>query len=273
MTIITLTSDFGLLDPYVGIMKGVMLGIAAGAQLVDLSHDIPPQDIDEATYALKSAVPFFPDGSVHLAIVDPGVGSDRRPLLITTERASFVGPDNGIFTFALDEPGSQAWVLDQPAYWLPEISRTFHGRDIFAPVAAHCACGVSPARLGTRIDDPVRRPALIAERLGNGEIGGHVIHVDRFGNLISNIPVGWLGDATWICEVGGERVVGPSQTYASASPGELLFLISSKGTVAIAVRERNASQRLGIRAGAQLRLWICQRSNPWRNSSSRADIP
>jgi len=104
MAIITLTSDFGLLDPYVGIMKGVILGIAPGAQLVDLSHDIPPQDIDEASYALKSASPFFPHGTVHLAVVDPGVGSDRRAVLVTTERASFVGPDNGIFSFALDEP-------------------------------------------------------------------------------------------------------------------------------------------------------------------------
>ncbi len=256
MTIITLTSDFGLLDPYVGIMKGGMLGIAAGAQLVDLSHDIPPQDIDEATYALKSAVPFFPDGSVHLAIVDPGVGSDRRPLLITTERASFVGPDNGIFSFALDEPGSQAWALDQPTYWLPEISRTFHGRDIFAPVAAHRARGISPAQLGTRINDPVYRPPLMAERLGNGEIHAHVIHVDRFGNLISNVPASWLGDAIWICQVGGERVAGPSQAYASTAPGELLFLISSNGTAEIAVREGSAAQHLGVSAGAQLRLWI-----------------
>ena len=273
MAIITLTSDFGLLDPYVGIMKGVILSIAPIAQLVDLSHDIPPQDIDEAVYVLRSASPFFPRGTVHLAIVDPGVGSDRRALLVITERASFVGPDNGIFSFALDEPGSQAWALDRPAYWLPEISRTFHGRDIFGPVAAHCACGISPAQLGTRIGDPVRRPALMAKRLGNGEIGGHVVHVDRFGNLISNIPVSWLGNAIWECQVGGERIVGPSQTYASAAPGELLLLISSNGTAEIAMREGNASQRLGVRAGAQLRLWICQRSDPWKNSSSKADIP
>lgn len=273
MAIITLTSDFGLLDPYVGIMKGVILGVAPDAQLVDLSHDIPPQDIDEAIYALKSASSFFPHGAVHLAVVDPGVGSDRRALLVTTERASFVGPDNGIFTFALDEPGSQAWSLDRPAYWLPEISRTFHGRDIFAPVAAHRACGVSPEQLGTRIKDPVRRPLLTAGRLGNSEIRGHVIHVDRFGNLISNIPVSWLGDAIWACQVGGKRVTGPSQTYASAAAGELLFLISSNGTAEIAVREGNASQRLGVHAGAQLRLRICQRSDSWRNSSSRVDVP
>ena len=256
MTIITLTSDFGLLDPYVGIMKGVILGIAPGAQLVDLGHDIPSQAIDEAVYALRSAIPFFPDGTVHLAIVDPGVGSDRRPLLVTTERASFVGPDNGIFSFALDEPGSQAWVLDRPAYWLPEISRTFHGRDIFAPVAAHRARGVSPAQLGTRIDDPVRRPPLMAERPGNDEIRGHVIHVDRFGNLISNIPASWLGDAIWTCQVGSECVSGPSQAYASAEPGGLLLLISSNGTAEIAVREGSAAQRLGVHAGAQLKMQI-----------------
>ncbi len=256
MTIITLTSDFGLLDPYVGIMKGVILGIAPDAQLVDLGHDIPPQDIDEAAYTLRSAVPFFPDGTVHLVIVDPGVGSDRRPLLVTIARASFVGPDNGIFSFVLNEPGAQAWALDRSAFWLPEISRTFHGRDIFAPVAAHRARGVGPAQLGTRIDDPVRRPRLMAGRLGNGEIHGHVIHVDRFGNLISNIPASWFGDAIWTCEVGGERISGPSQAYATTEPGELLFVISSNGTAEIAVREGNAAQLLGVRAGAQLRLWI-----------------
>lgn len=255
MTIITLTSDFGLRDPYVGIMKGVILGIAPEAQLVDLSHDIPPQDVNEALYTLESAAPFFPPDTVHLAIVDPDVGSRRRPLLVTTGRASFVGPDNGLFSFALDEPGAQAWVLDRPDYWLSQISRTFHGRDIFAPVAAHRARHIGATELGTLIADPVRIPPLTAEQLGNEGIRGHVVHVDRFGNLISNIPASWLRDAVWTCEVGGERISGPGEIYASTQRGQLLFLISSNGTAEVAVREGSAAQRLGVRTGAQLRLW------------------
>ncbi len=120
MTIITLTSDFGLLDPYVGVMKGVILGIAPDARLVDLTHEIAPQDIDAAAYTLQTAVPYFPAGTVHLVIVDPGVGSVRRPLLVTTEAAAFVGPDNGIFSFVLKKPGTRAWVLDRPEHWLPQ---------------------------------------------------------------------------------------------------------------------------------------------------------
>ncbi len=164
MTIITLTTDFGLSDGYVGAMKGVILGIAPAAHLVDLSHEIAPQDVRQAAHVLADAVPYFPAGTVHLAVVDPGVGSARRPLLITTPRAAFVGPDNGLFTFILGTAKTQAWALDQPGYWLPEISRTFHGRDIFAPVAAHLACGVPPEMLGSPITDAAPLAAPLAAR-------------------------------------------------------------------------------------------------------------
>jgi S-adenosyl-L-methionine hydrolase (adenosine-forming) len=254
MTIITLTSDFGMRDPYVGIMKGVILGIAPLARLVDLSHELPPQSIDMAAYTLRGAVPYFPAGTIHLAIIDPGVGSARRPLLVSTERALFVGPDNGLFSFALDEPGSQARVLDRELYWLPKISRTFHGRDIFAPVAAHLAAGLSPSKLGTMIHDPVRVLRREPARGPSGEISGHIIHVDRFGNLISNIPAPWLRGAGWTCEIAGHRVAGPSESYAAAQPGELVLLISSGDTAEIAVREGNAAERLGIGSGAPLIL-------------------
>ena len=159
MTTITLTTDFGDHDPYVGIMKGVILGVAPDAKIVDLTHEIPPQNIREAAYALQSARAYFAAGTVHLAVVDPGVGSDRRPLLVTTGQDSFVGPDNGLLSFALELQDAQAWALDKPEYWLPDVSRTFHGRDIFAPVAAHVALGVPPAAVGTPIHDPVRLSA------------------------------------------------------------------------------------------------------------------
>lgn len=251
MTIITLTSDFGLSDPYVGIMKGVILGIAPGARLVDLTHNIPPQDIAAAAYTLQTAAPHFPAGTVHLAVVDPGVGGTRRPLLATTELAAFVGPDNGLFSFALEEAGARAWVIDRPEYWLPKPSRTFHGRDIFAPVAARLAAGMAPDALGTPIADPVLLlPARAPERRGNGDIAGCVLHVDRFGNLITNVPGEWLAEGRWTCEVAGARISGPSETYAAAERGDLILLISSGGMAEVAVREGSAADRLGVGRGA-----------------------
>lgn len=255
MAIITLTTDFGDRDPYVGIMKGVLLGVAPEARMVDLTHQIPPQDIDEAAFTLESARPYFPEGTVHLAVVDPGVGSERRPLLVTTGRESYVGPDNGLFSFALALPGAQAWALDRREHWLPSVSRTFHGRDIFAPVAARVALGVPPSKLGSPISDPVVKPPLQAEQLGNSEITGHVIHVDRFGNLMTNIPGGWLAGRDWTCEIAGVHVRGPVLTYAAAPRGELLLLVSSNGTAEIAAREANAAERLGARSGTRVRLW------------------
>lgn len=250
MTILTLTSDFGLLDAYVGMMKGVILRIAPDARLVDLTHEIAPQDIASASYTLQSAIQYFPAGTVHLAVVDPGVGSARRPLLVTTGAAAFVGPDNGLFSFALEKPGAQAWVLDRPEYWLPQPSRTFHGRDIFAPVAARLAVGMRPEQLGTPISDPMRVAQRKPERQGNGEISGCVLHVDHFGNLITNVPGEWLAGATWSCEVGGISISGPSETYAAAPRGELLLLISSSGLAEVAVREGRAAERLRVGRGA-----------------------
>ena len=255
MATITLTTDFGDRDPYVGIMKGVILGIAPAAQIVDLTHQIPPQDIAEAAYSLQSAWPYFPAGTIHVAVVDPGVGSDRRPLLVTTDRNRFVGPDNGLFSFALELPGAQAWALDQPQYWRPDVSRTFHGRDIFAPVAAHLAAGIPPAALAAPISDPVRASAPLAERRGNGEIAGCVIHVDRFGNLITNVPGEWLAGPAWACEVAGQTVHGLAPAYAAAPVGALLLLIGSGGAVEIAARDGNAAARLDARRGTRVRLW------------------
>lgn len=254
MAIITLTSDFGMRDAYAGIMKGVILTLAPEARLVDLSHEIPPQDIDAAAYTIESAVPYFPPGTVHLAVVDPGVGSVRRPLLVTTERAAFVGPDNGLFSFALGEPGSQAWVLDRPEYWLPQPSRTFHGRDVFAPVAARLASGMPPERLGSAVSDPILRDRPQPERRGNGEIAGHVLHVDRFGNLVTDVPGDWLAGGRWTCRIGDASVRGPSQTYANVEPGELLLVINSNGMAEVALREGNAAERLRLGKGATVVL-------------------
>ena len=249
MTIITLTTDFGSADGYVGTMKGVILGIAPDVRLVDLSHEIAAQDVRGAEYVLGRAAAFFPAGTVHLAVVDPGVGSRRRPLLVTTPRARYVGPDNGLFTFALAEAGVAAFELDRPEFCLPNISRTFHGRDIFAPVAAHVARGVAPHALGSPISDPVRLPAVAPQRRADGSVTGRVVHVDHFGNLITDIPGGWMGEGHWSVEIAGRRINRFGTTYADATAGALLILVSSAGTLEIAACDGNAAAQLGVGVG------------------------
>ena len=255
MTIITLTTDFGTADGYVGVMKGVILGIAPDIRLVDLSHEIAAQDVCGAEFILSRAVPFFPEGTVHLAVVDPGVGSHRRPLLITTARASYVGPDNGLFTFALGDASAEVFELDRPEFWLPSVSSTFHGRDIFAPVAAHVARGVPRHDLGHPINDPVRLPLVMPQHHDDGHVTGHIIHVDRFGNLITDIPGGWVRDNRWYTEIAGQRISQFGTTYESAAAGALLALVSSAGTVEIAVRGGNAAARLSVGVGEAVTLW------------------
>ena len=255
MTIITLTTDFGTADGYVGVMKGVILSIAPDVRLVDLSHEVAAQDVRGAGFILGRAAPFFPGGTVHLAVVDPGVGSHRRPLLITTPRASYVGPDNGLFTFVTGETSAEFFELDRPEFWLSSVSSTFQGRDIFAPVAAHVARGVPRQNLGRPINDPVRLPLVMPQRHSDGHITGHIIHVDRFGNLITDISGGWLQDRCWRAEIAGRRISQFGATYADATSGVLLVLVNSYGTVEIAVREGNAAARLGVGVGEPVILW------------------
>jgi len=254
MTIISLTTDFGLADGYVGIMKGVILGIAPHARLVDLSHNIAPQNVRQASHVLARAAPYFPAGTIHLAVVDPGVGSQRRPLLVTTGRARYVGPDNGIFSHALREAGAQAWALDQPRYWRDQISQTFHGRDIFAPVAAHLAAGVAPERLAQRIHDPIRLPLPQPSRHPDGHISGEIIHVDHFGNLLSNVPADWVARGGWLCRIAG-RNAPLVHAYAEVAEGAPAGLVGSDGAVEIAVRNGNASQQFNVGMGEKLELW------------------
>lgn len=269
MTIITLTTDFGGADGYVGTMKGVILGFAPAVRLVDLSHEIAPQDIRQAIHVLRQAAPYFPPGTIHLAVVDPGVGSARQPLLVTTPQATFVGPDNGLFTFALEQPGAQAYVLDRPEAWLPQVSRTFHGRDIFAPVAARLALGMAPGDLGTPISNAVRLAQAAPQRIGNDHVVGSVVHVDRFGNLISDVPAAWLEDGAWVCQIADREIAALASTYAEVAPGIVLGLVSSGGTLEVAVREGSAARDLGVGVGATLTLRRIQ----WRNSLSKAAIP
>ena len=251
--IVTLTTDFGLRDAYVAEMKGVMLGIAEAARrplaLVDVTHDVERHDITEGALALEAAAPFFPPGTVHLAVVDPGVGTDRRGLALAAAGHVFVGPDNGLFTPFLEDDTWRAFELADARYRMAEVSRTFHGRDVFAPAAAHVASGLDPAELGPPVGDPVRL-AWPEVRAVAGAVAGAVVHADRFGNLITSIHARTLSplDGDLVILVGGREVplVG---TYADLPVGRPGALVGSGGRLEIAVREGNAATLLRARRG------------------------
>ncbi len=260
MPIITLTTDLGLSDGYVGAMKGVILSIAPDAQLVDISHQIAPQDIRQAAYVLHDAAGYFPAGAIHVAVVDPGVGSVRRALVLRTSQAFFVGPDNGVFTlFLADAPDAECYALENPAFMLSRVSATFHGRDVFAPAAAHLARGVPPADFGPRVYDPVTFAVPRPVEQTGGRWLAHVLYADHFGNLITSLTRDTLDGAT-----SAEISIGPRRitrrilrivrTYADAAPGELVALFGSSNHLEISVVNGNAAQTLGLGPDAPLTL-------------------
>jgi S-adenosylmethionine hydrolase len=249
VAVVTLTTDFGLRDPYVAEMKGVILGLAPDVRLVDVTHAVDSHDVAGAALTLEAAVPFFPSGTVHLAVVDPGVGTGRRGLVVTAGAASFVAPDNGLLTPVFARAGWRAFELADPALRLPRVSRTFHGRDVFAPAAAHLVRGVPPERFGPAVDDPVRVAWPEVHAVG-GAVAGAVLHVDRFGNLITSIAgeaVERLG-VTASIHIAGRRLplVG---TYADLPRGAAGALIGSSNRLEVAVREGSAAAVLKARRG------------------------
>ena len=255
--LITLTTDFGVRDPFVGIMKGVLLSICPSARLVDLTHEIPRQDVLAGGLALEAAAPFFPAGTVHLAVVDPGVGTGRRAIAVRVGGSYLVGPDNGLFTFALEGRGWTAVSLTAPEYRLAEVSRTFHGRDVFAPAAAYLASGVPLERLGPAVTDPerLRRAGC---RLEGGELVGEVLDADRFGNLLTSIPAARLAEIAGAdgiaLEVAGRRLRGPLGAYAEGGEGEAAVIVGSTGRLEIFVKGGSALNVLGIGRGAIVRV-------------------
>lgn len=276
--IITLTSDFGWRDGYVGAMKAAILSLCPDATLVDITHDVPPQEISHAAFVLGTTCLYFPSGTIHVAVVDPGVGTERRPLLMVAEEGVYVGPDNGILTYILMRhgasveprvpicggedtfmtaapvpvpPGCTAYVLNRDQYWLKPVSNTFHGRDIFAPVAGHLASGVRPQELGEAVREMVCLDILPAVGDG-GVIEGRVIYIDRFGNLVSNIRQSHLPDAAVRVEVAGRAIHGLGRAYASGTG--LLAIIGSHGYLEIAEAQGSAAQHLGATVGTSVRV-------------------
>ena len=253
--IVTLTTDFGTSDPYVGMLKGVVLGAHPAAVLVDLTHGVPPQDVRVAAWFLAHAVPYFARGTVHLAVVDPGVGSARR-LLVAEDRGSvFLAPDNGLLPAALS-PAAEYAELDVARFTRGVASRTFHGRDILAPAAAALAAGLDPARAGRPLGAPPVEIAPIApRRRADGGLEAEVVLADHYGNLVLGVrPDDLAGDHVgWRIELAGETLA-IAGTYADVAPGTALALVDSYGAIEIAVRDGNARRELGLSPGARVIL-------------------
>lgn len=245
--IITLTTDFGLDDAYVAAVKGVILGLCEDARLVDVTHLVAPQDVHGGAYHVSTLVNLYPAGTVHLAVVDPGVGSSRKPLLVATKRDFYIGPDNGVLTPALNA-AKDVREIANPSYRRESVSATFHGRDIFAPAAAYLASGVPPSEFGPVVSDPVHLERWAVSREGD-VVRGHVVHIDRFGSAITNIGRHLIeGDANVVI-VRGEAIGPIVTTYADVGVGERLALIGSQETVEISINGGSAVEKLGLRRG------------------------
>lgn len=259
--IITLTTDFGLSEHYVGAMKGAILSVNPRAIIVDVTHEVRPQRIEEGSYLLGAAWPYFPEGSIHVAVVDPGVGGERRALVLSTPAGYFVGPDNGVLSCALPDSarprgnrgaaksvrlpeGYVAVAISDPRYMRQPVSATFHGRDVFAPVAAHISLGVEIDSFGERVASILALPLLRAVKKADGSVRGRVIHVDRFGNLVTSIRAVDVGGSDVTVEIAGKVVHGLASTYGDGD--DLVALIDSSGYLEVAFPRGNAAELLYV---------------------------
>jgi S-adenosylmethionine hydrolase len=270
--IITLTTDFGLTDAYVAAMKGVILGINPEAKLIDICHTIKPQNIPQAAFVLSTVYQYFPQKTIHLVVVDPGVGTERRAIILRAPGADFVAPDNGVLSYVLRDcsarpvksnvtpqqielgPELEAVAITKPQFWESPVSPTFHGRDIFAPVAAQLSLGIPPVDFGEAITSVAMLPLPRPSRTTDGSVVGHVLHIDGFGNLITDIKKGDIprtkGAIT--IEVGNQSISGLSLTYAESEG--LLALIGSSGYLEISLKGGSACAFLDAEIGDEVRI-------------------
>ncbi len=258
--VITLLTDFGSMDHYVAAMKGVMLGICPAAQMVDISNEIAPFAIVEAAYTVAQAWACFPTGSVHLIVVDPGVGSTRRPMVVEAAGHCFVAPDNGVLTMVFDAAvNHKAREITASRYFRKPVSRTFHGRDIFAPAAAYLATGLAPAKLGKRIDDYLRLDFARPRQAEDKRWTGSILKVDRFGNVITNFESDiWkrLAQQPFEMRIGSHSISRVATNYAEVDVGELFVIAGSAGYLEVSMNQRSAAAVLGMRPGEVVELLL-----------------
>jgi S-adenosylmethionine hydrolase len=256
--VITLLTDFGTRDHYVAAMKGVILSMLPEAVLVDISHDVEPQDVAGAAWLLDGCWQEYPQGTVHLVVVDPGVGSRRKAIAVASAGRILVGPDNGLFTFALDEEGASAREIAAPEIVKPDPNPVFHGRDIFAPTAAALAGGFAFERIGPPLPHPVRLEQPAPE-VNSGKVSGEVISIDRFGNLVTNVSPAHLGRAgidpdEMVVEIAGRLVSNFVVYYDAAPSGEAVVLTGSRGLLELACKNGDAARTLGAARGDKLTI-------------------
>ncbi len=255
--IITLTTDFGTSDHFAGTMKGVVLSIRPSAQIVDITHEVQPFEIADGAFIIAQAYRYFPKGTIHVVVVDPGVGSTRRPLLAEVSRHYFVAPDNGVLSMIFAAAKPRVWHVTNERYFLHPLSRTFHGRDVFAPVAAHLASGIRPAQFGKRVDDYLR--LTFAEPVANGKNSwtGTILKVDHFGNLATNLHIDQFADVKtrpFELKIGRMKVSRLALTFTECEPGEFFVIVGSSGYLEIASNQSSAAQTLGCGAGSPVEL-------------------
>ena len=257
--ILTFTTDFGLSDHYVGTMKGVALGICPQAQLVDISHDIRPFSIPDGAYLIAQAYRHFPKKTVHVVVIDPGVGTSRRPILLEAAGQYFVAPDNGVLSMIYSHEKHKVRLIANDRYFRKPVSHTFHGRDIFAPVAAHVASGARPASIGKLIQDYLRpsfeQPARSGKRTWNGQI----LKIDRFGNVVTNFRLSDFPDLerrAFVLTIGPHQITTMARHYAECVPRELFAIAGSSGHVEVSVNQGSAAKQIGCVTGAGVELTV-----------------
>jgi S-adenosyl-L-methionine hydrolase (adenosine-forming) len=255
--LVTFTTDFGLSDPFVGIMHGVVLNIQPDTRIVDICHSVTSYDVFDGGWTISQAYRFFPPRTVHVIVVDPGVGSERRPLVVETEDYIFVAPDNGVLSLIeVREPKFVVRHIDAERYFLQPVSHTFHGRDIFAPVAGWLSKGVAPSEFGPEISDYVRAPLPVVERLGENSLRGVVTKVDKFGNLITNIgetdaPELFVSRAPAVnILIAGQTLTRICRSYAEGGEDEIFAIIGSSGYLELAAKRASAAEKLAAGVGS-----------------------
>jgi S-adenosylmethionine hydrolase len=258
-TIITLTTDFGLSDHFVGAMKGVILAINPHVELIDISHQITPFEIPEAGFLLSQAYRYFPKKTVHLVVIDPGVGTSRRPILVQAAGQYFVAPDNGVLSMIYSREKHKVRHVTAEKFFLKPVSQTFHGRDIFAPVAAHLAAGAPPARFGKLISDYLRLQFEKPTRIGKRIWMGAVLKIDRFGNLITNFHISefpTVQTRPFVMAIGAQRLTHLARSYAEGNIGDVFVIAGSSGYLEIASNQASAAKILGCAVGAPAELTV-----------------
>jgi S-adenosylmethionine hydrolase len=249
--ILTLTTDFGASDHYVGTMKGVILSICPRAQIVDICHEVTPFEISEGAYTIAQAYPFFPPRTVHVVVVDPGVGTKRRPILVEAAGQYFIGPDNGVLSMVYAREKHKVRLIANDRYFRQPVSATFHGRDIFAPVAAHLAAGVAPSRIGKAIQDYIQADFAKPRRDSKGAWIGSILKIDHFGNIVTNFHSRDFPGTPPTLTIGRHKISLLVQAYADAEPGKLFLIVGSSGYLEVSVNQGSAAEKIRCKTGAR----------------------